>query len=154
MPASGSLVGMGLLIDYFVAASDDDARTVLDHGLGGRFASTDGSGVEPTAALGQFEELLTGRTFDEQLGDPASYEVIASSEDNEVAVIRLEPGFVQVLADADPPTLDRLALPWSKIEEFGGMADAADAADFLHRLRGLAQTAVPGNAGMYCRISL
>jgi hypothetical protein len=85
VPASGSLVSMGLLIDYFVAASDVEARTVLDHGLGGRFASTDGSGVEPTAVLGQFEELLTGRTFDDQLEDPASYAVIASSEDNDVA---------------------------------------------------------------------
>lgn len=144
---------MGLLIDYFVAASDADARGVLEHGPGGRFASTDGSGIEPTVSLGQLEELLTGKTFGEQLEDP-SYAVIASSEDNEVVVIRLETGFVRALTDADPPTIDRLAAPWSEIEEFGGMADPVYLGDFLHRLRELARTAIAGNAGLYCWISV
>lgn len=148
------LVRMGLLIDYFVAASDADARGVLQHGPGGRLTWTDGSGIEPTVNLGQLEKLLTGKTFDEQLDDQASHAVIASSEDNEVLVIRLETGFVRALAAADRPTLDRLATPWSKIEEFRGMADPVYLADFLHRLRELAQTAIAGNAGLYCWISV
>src|SRR5260221_2685190 len=126
------LVRMGLLIDYFVAASDADARGVLQYGPGGRLTWTDGFGIEPTVNLGQLEELLTGNTFDEQLDDQASYAVIASSEDNELGVIRLETGFLRALADADLPLLDRLATPWSRIAEFGGKTDRGCAPAFLH----------------------
>jgi hypothetical protein len=85
----GILTRMGLLIDYFAASSDDDARTALAAGPGDRFPSTDGPGIEPVVNLGKLEELLTGKTFDQQLDDPASRPLVASANDGQVLVIKL-----------------------------------------------------------------
>jgi hypothetical protein len=141
---------MGLLIDYFVAPSDSDAQQVVDVGPAGRFPTTDGSGIEPTVNLGQFEELLTGKTFDQQLDDPESYKMIASANDHHNLVIRLEPGFVAALAHADSETLGRLSEPWSHIEEFAGMAPPSGLEDFLSRLRELCIQASDTSGGLYC----
>lgn len=141
---------MGLLIDYFVAPSDSEAQQIVDAGPTGRFPTTDGSGIEPTVNLGQLEELLTGKTFDQQLDDPESYKVIASANDDQMVVIRLEPGFVAALAHADSDRLGQLSEPWSHIEEFAGMAAPSALADFLDRLRALAIQASETTGGLYC----
>lgn len=143
---------MGLLIDYFAAPSDDDARAALAEGPGDRFPSTDGPGIEPVVNLGMFEELLTGKTFEQQLDDPASRPVIASANDDQILVIKLEDGFVRALAGAERSGLDGLAVPWSQIEEFGGAADPEALANFLHRLQDLAQTAISAGSAIYCWI--
>jgi hypothetical protein len=143
---------MGLLIEYFAASSDDDARAALAAGPGERFPSTDGPGIEPVVNLGKLEELLTGKTFDQQLDDPASRPLIASANDNHVLVIKIGDGFVRALASADRSELDGFAVPWSQIEEFGGTADPAALADFLHRLQDLAQATISGDSAIYCWI--
>jgi hypothetical protein len=145
---------MGLLIDYFAAPSDDDAAAALETGPGDRFPATDGTRIEPVVTLGKLEELLTGKTFEQRLSDPASRPLIASAHDDSVVVVKLADSFVQALADAGKPRLDALAVPWSQMEELGGMADPAALADFLYRLQDLAETAVGEGSAIYCRICL
>jgi hypothetical protein len=77
---------------------------------------------------------------------------IASANDDQVLVIKLENGFVRALAVAGRSELDGLVVPWSQIEEFGGAADPAALADFLHRLQDLAQAAIGAGSAIYCRI--
>jgi hypothetical protein len=141
---------MGLLIDYFAAPSDDDAVTVLEAGPGKRFPSLAGNGIEPVVALGKLEELLTGKTFDQQIADPASRPLIASGDDWSPVVIKLDDGFVRALAGADG--LDGLAVPWSQTEELGGMADPMLLADFLRQFQDLARTASGKGCAVYCWI--
>ena len=124
--------------------------TVLEAGPGGRFPSAEGNGIEPVVTLGKLEELLTGKTFGQQLADPVSRPLIASGDDGNPLIIRLEDGFVRALAGADRSRLDGLAVPWSEIEEFGGMAAPAPLADFLRRLWDLARSAA--SARIYCWI--
>lgn len=100
----------------------------------------------------KLEELLTGKTFGQQLADPVSRPLIASGDDGNPLIIRLEDGFVRALAGADRSRLDGLAVPWSEIEEFGGMAAPAPLADFLRRLWDLARSAA--SARIYCWICL
>ena len=148
--ASGILIPMGLLIDYFAAASDDDARAALADGPGDRFPTAGGPGIEPVVNLGKLEELLTGKTFEQQLDDPGSRPLIASGNDDQVLVIKLDDGLAGALAAAGRAELGELAMPWSQIEEFGGAADPAALADFLHRLQDLAQAAVSARCSVYC----
>jgi hypothetical protein len=139
-----------VLIQYFAAPSDEDAMTVLEAGPGRRFPSAEGNGIEPVVTLGMLEELLTGKTFDQQLADPVSRPLIASGDDDNPVIIKLGDGFVRALAGADRSGLDGLAVPWSQIDELGGMAAPAPLADFLRRLQDLARTAT--SEGIYCWI--
>jgi hypothetical protein len=159
---------VALLIDYFLASSDEQARAVIDwpggpgksapkKGLFGRphtpgLPMLEGPGVEPVVNLGMFEELLTGRTFDEQLGDPLSRVIVANRDGGERLVIRIGDGFISAIADSDPNRLQELATPWSQIEEFYGQADPADLSRFLLRLRELAAQATSSNQHVYCWI--
>lgn len=145
---------MGVLVDYFTAPSDEDAAVVLDSGPGERFPSTEGTGIEPVVMLGRLEELLTGKTFSQQLVDPASRPLVASGRDHHRLVIKIDNGFARALADADRSTLDDLAVPWSQAEEIGGTADPELLADFLRRLQDLAGAATSTGSAVYCWLCL
>lgn len=140
---------MGLLIDYFVAPDDATAARAADD-LPSGLPATDGSGIDPNVVLAQFEELLTGRTFEQILDDPQAYQLVRATDDGEVFVVRISQEFVQALVAAPDETLRQLAGPWSQIEEFWGQGEPAALIDFLGRLRDLALQ--PG--AVYCRVSL
>jgi hypothetical protein len=145
-------MSVGVFFDYFVAPSDADAAQVVTEGPSGRYRSIDGEGIEPEVNLGQFQEMLTGKTFDQQLDDPESYKFVASANDGQKLVLRLEPAFVAALAAADVDALTRLALPWSRIEEFRGLVPVDVLSEFLTRLREFASEAIAASAGVYCWI--
>lgn len=107
---------MGLLIHHFAAASDNDTRQALAEGPGGQFPCVDGCGIEPLASLVMFQELLTGKTYYEQLADLGSRPLITSASEAHIAVTRLEESFTRALAQADPAVLEVHATPWSLIE--------------------------------------
>ncbi|MGH3247601.1 MAG: hypothetical protein ACRDOI_15535 [Trebonia sp.] len=107
---------MGVLIQYFAALSDEDAVTVLETGPSDRFPWAEGKRIEPVVILGRLEELLTGKTFGQQLADPASRPLIASRDDDNPLIIKLGDSFVRALAGADRPGLDGFAVPWSQTD--------------------------------------
>ncbi len=140
---------MAQLIDYFVAP-DDAAAVKAVQGLPSDLPATDGTGIEPTVVLAVFEEMLTGRAFEQILDDPGAYEVVASADEGELLIIRLPQELTQALVAAPDERLGELAGPWSEIEEFWGQGDPAALTDFLARLKQLARQ--PG--AVYSRVSL
>ena len=102
---SGKMGRMGLLCDYFVASSDDDAAATIDWGGGpGRpapapspprrglfrrhaepattqaeptvlYPTVDGGGIEPLVQMGTLEALLTGRDYDDVMETTAKYQM-------------------------------------------------------------------------------
>ncbi len=156
---------MGLLIDYFLANTDDEAAAVIDwpggpakgsskKGLFGKalpgLPTVEGPGIEPVVNLGMFEELLTGKTFDEQLDDPQARPIVATRDGGERLVVRLGDDFASAIARSEPARLQELAVPWAQIEEFYGQADPTDLSHFLMQLRDLAAQATDSGQHVYC----
>lgn len=156
---------MGVLFDYFVAPDDSAAAAVIDwpsgpasgvpkKGLFGKpvpgLVTMQDTGVEPTVTLGMLEEMLTGKTFDEQLADKGSRPVVATREGGERMVVRIGDDLVASLAAAPGDRLRELAQPWSQIEEFWGHGDPVSLQEFLQRLQGMAAQAQAGKKGLYC----
>lgn len=171
---------MGLLCDYFVAPTDDDAAGTVDlvggpgaavaaapdpRGLlyrTGRPATTatdpafptvPGNGVEPVVQMGTLEALLTGRTFDEVL-ESARRDPVALRDGGERLVLRLNDPLADALATASDDRLAEVAGPWSRTDEFWGDADPATLASFLLDLAALARGGRERGEALYCWVSV
>lgn len=173
--------GMGLLCDYFVAPSDDDAAATIDRDTGpGRpappkpaprgglfrrrtqatpsagndvvYPTVDGGGIEPSVQMGRLEALLTGRTIDEVLEANLPEQVIAERFGGERVVVRLSDALTSALADASDADLAKVAEPWSQTEEFWGHGDPSDLAQLLGDLAELARQGRERGEALYCRV--
>jgi hypothetical protein len=159
---------MGLLITYFSAGSDEAAAATIDWPTGPEggpvkrllkrkepgHLSIDGHGIEPVVQLGMFEQLLTGKSFDSQLDDPASRPMVAIRDGGERLVVRIGDDFVDALAAVDRDQLPALADKWAEIEEFHGMADPRALEDRAAALGDLARTSRRHGANVYCWVSV
>lgn len=141
---------MGLLTEYFVALTDDDAALV--HGDSIPPHAVDGGGIEPVVHLGTLEELLTGRAFEEVL-DGAPTSPVADRNGGEELVLRITDELARVLAEVSDSQLEQVAVPWSQTEELEG-ADPADLATFARGLSKLARQASANGGHVYCWLSL
>jgi hypothetical protein len=112
--------------------------------------TVDGSGIEPVVSLGMLEELLTGKTFDQQLADSQSRAIVATRDGGECMVHRLGDDFASAIGRSAPARLRELAVPWSQIEEFYGQTDPTDLSQFLLQLRDLAAQATDTGRHVYC----
>ena len=171
---------MGVLYDYFVAPSDQDAADVIDRvggpaqrvsvsavparrGLFGRrgkdvdrvaegpvYPTVADTGIDPVVQGGTLEELLTGRPYDEIERDPRSGQSLAARDGGERLVLTLTDGLVQALAEADEEQLASVAVPWAETEEFWGAGDPEALTALLNDLAGLARQARAGGTTVYC----
>ena len=148
---------MGLITDYFMAESDEDAAQTIDW-IGGPEVPVDGSeaypvvslpGIEPLVMLGTVETLLTGRTFDDVLADPSGHEV-AARDGGERLVWALTETLQTALAEADESGLEAIAGPWSESEEFWGQGDPVQAAEMLIELAALVRAGRAAGRSLYC----
>ncbi|MCU1355909.1 MAG: hypothetical protein JWM89_1327 [Acidimicrobiales bacterium] len=148
---------MGLITDYFMAESDEDAARTIDW-IGGPEVPADGTeaypvaslpGIEPLVMLGTVDTLLTGRTFDEVLADPSGHEV-ASRDGGERLVWALTEALQTALAEADESGLEAIAGPWSESEEFSGQGDPVQAAEMLIELAALVRVGRAAGRSLYC----
>lgn len=171
---------MGLLCDYFVAPSDDDAAGTLDRlgGPGGApagspdprgwlfrrpeapavdtaplFPTVAGNGIEPVVQLGTLEALLTGRTFDQVL-DAGAREPVAQRDGGDRLVLRVNDALVDALVSTPDDRIEAVALPWSRTEEFWGAAHPEVLARFLHDLAALSRGARDRGDTVYCWVSV
>lgn len=184
LPALGHTEVMAVLFDYFSAASDEQAATVIDRpggpgrayaalapqdssrrGLfrrrssgwsgpatdtGVQFFTVFGDGIDPVVQMGTFEELLTGRAYDDIVEDPQSGRTVADRDGGERLVLTLTDRLRDALAAASPERLAELAVPWSQTEEFCGQGDPEVLATFLNSLAGLARQAQDKHERLYC----
>ncbi|MGI5505364.1 hypothetical protein [Lentzea sp. CA-135723] len=138
---------MGVLYDYFAAPTDEAAATAIDGGPVGRFPTVETKSLDPAVVMGQLEELLTGRSYDEISDDPRCADDIAIEHDGEVLVLTVTDGLRDVLADAGD--LDEVAVRWAGIEELEGF-DPKVLAEILKDLKALAVQAKENGERLYC----
>ena len=165
---------MGVLFDYFSAASDQAAASAisLPGGPGtppprprhrgwprGRQAHTPAEvpfdtisvkGIDPLVQLGTLEALLTGRDYEQIVAGPRAGQVIANQDSGERLVVTLTDELQTALADADDAQLATVAVPWSQTDEFFGQGDPQVLANLLHELTELARRARVKKERMYC----
>jgi hypothetical protein len=157
---------MGLLCDYFTAASNAQAEETIDW-IGGPGdpprggGPADGSqvagrptvslpGIEPTIWMGKLEEILTGRSFDDILED-ATGKVIASRDGGERVVVLLTASLQNALAGLDDETVDAVAAQWAAPDEFYGTGtDTELAASTLRDLVQLVRVGRERGEALYC----
>jgi hypothetical protein len=144
---------MGVLFDYFAAATDDEAVAVLDQ-LGGPSETMPDvlavKGIEPVVQLGTLESLLEGVERSVVSQRERSGRVIAHADGGERLVVTLSDEFQAALAAASRERLMEVAEPWARSEEFWDRVDTAALADFLGRLAALARTATADGRRLYC----
>jgi hypothetical protein len=96
--------------------------------------------------------LLTGRSFDDQLADPAARPIVAERDNGERLVMRPGARLADALVASDQAHLHSLATPWSTIEELHGEFTPDELAEFTDQLRALATRATDTNGAVYCWI--
>lgn len=149
-----------MIIDYFVASSDDEAAAMINWPSGpsrppegaGLPPTFSAKNVEPFVALGKLEELLGGRNFEQQLAESA--QPVAIRGEGERLVVPLPSSLVALVRQTDPSQLEGVAEPWSEIEEFSGFLSPRGAAAFIKRFRDLCVQAHRAGDGVYCWISV
>jgi hypothetical protein len=165
---------MGVLFDYFSAASDEAAASVISlpggpgapppppqrrGWLRGRQASPPAvvpfdtvsvKGIDPLVQLGTLEALFTGRDYEQIVAGARAGHVLATQDGGERLVVTLTDELQAVLAAAHDDHLAAVAEPWSQTEEFFGQGDPPALARLLHELAELARRARDKDERMYC----
>ncbi|OLF12218.1 hypothetical protein BLA60_09515 [Actinophytocola xinjiangensis] len=142
---------MGVLFDYFAAASDDLAATAIEAGpVAVPLPALQAKGIDPIINVGTLESLLTGVDYDTVTTDPRWGKDLAMLDDGERLVISLTAGVQAALAGADEARLREVAGPWSHTEELEGWSDASDLAEVLLELATLAREATERGDQLYC----
>ena len=106
--------------------------------------------VDPVVQMGTFEELLTGRPYDDIVDDPRAGYVVADRDGGERLVLALSDTLAAALAAASDERLAEVAAPWVETEEFWGDGDPELAGEFLRDLAALARRAQTGGRHLYC----
>ncbi|NDU75809.1 hypothetical protein GWI34_24745 [Actinomadura sp. DSM 109109] len=154
---------MGIIYDYFIATSDEDAAQIIDWGAGpghppeGRPAKEHvEGGIDPAVQLGTLEAILAERPYEEVIDRPRHANLIAPDEesDTEQWVVTVSDDFVTLMADASDDQFAAAAGPWSETEEFRGAADPHDLEQIMRGLREIARRAREQRGHMYCWMSL
>ncbi|MFF9626264.1 hypothetical protein [Streptomyces griseosporeus] len=148
---------MGSLYAYFSAPDDDTALTA--HGLDGGpdeagLPTVQVKGVEPYVQLGMAESLLTDVPYDDIVERPRFNDLLSSPDADSRWLLTLTDELRDALATAPPERLRQTAVPWARIEEFGGDAAPEALADFLTSLAALADGARKTGGHLYCLVSL
>jgi hypothetical protein len=173
----GMMSRMGVLFDYFSAASDQVAASVISlpggpgappvpqrrGWLRGRqvsappvvaFDTVSVKGIDPLVQLGTLEALLTGRDYEQIVAGPRAGHALATQSGGERLVVTLTDELQAALADADDTQLASVAVPWSQTEEFFGQGDPQVLAGLLHEFAELARRSRNKDERMYCWVCL
>ncbi|PZG21215.1 hypothetical protein [Nonomuraea aridisoli] len=152
---------MGVLYDYFGAATDEEAAAVVDWVGGPAYPplgaeqkdSVDLKGIDPAVMLGKLEALLVGRSYDE-IAESHGVSAVRFVESGEKGVVSVADRLTAVLAEATDEQLVAVAGAWSETEEFHGLTDPAVLHRPLHDLRDLAARIRQRGHRLYCWMSI
>ncbi len=152
-------VRTGLVTDYFAAATDALAATVLlEHA--GPSTPARGSGeplfdtvslpsVEPFVMLGLLAHLLSGRSYREVTAHPRHASLVAVAGDEGPWVVTVSDDLVADLAAASPAVLTDVGVRWARTPELAARP-AEVVAPAVHALGSLAARATQVRHGIYC----
>ena len=152
---------MGVITDYFSAASDEAAASAFDY-LGGpaqargdapAFDTLEAKGVDPVVNLGMLESIITGRSWREIFDKPEHGTVLVHDDEGCRLVVTVSEELRALLTVAAPGQLAEWVIPWSQTEEFRG-ASPGSLAPFLGELAALARRASARGEHLYCLISV
>ncbi|MBO0607424.1 hypothetical protein [Myceligenerans salitolerans] len=152
---------MGIVTEYFAAATDEAAAEVL-RVPGGPSAPADGSpprfdsvtlpSVDPFIMLAGLAQALSGRPYGEITADPRHGALVASSGDEGPWIVTVTTDLTKDLASVAPARLARATREWVRASEPPVPAHRLTAAVLL--LGELATRAVADGRGLYCWTSL
>jgi hypothetical protein len=155
---------MGVLTDYFSAASDEAAASALDR-VGGPaqpaagpsplppFDTFQSKGLDPYVIMGQLEEALTGQDYRVITASPQYARKVTERGAKGPWVIKVSRPLQAALAQAAGDELARAAGEWSRAEEVHG-ASPEDMIRLLEDLCGLARRATAKDEHLYCWVCL
>ena len=165
---------MGVLFDYFSAASDEAAASMITlpggpsvsaaapgrvgwfkprratRPAGAWFDTVSAKGIDPLVQMGTLEALLTGRDYDQIVAGPRAGQTLASQDRGERLVVTLTDELRDALAHAGNERLTSIAVPWSQTDEFFGQGDPQLLAEVLRELAELARRAHSKDERLYC----
>jgi hypothetical protein len=139
------------LIDYFAAADDAVAATVMDVEGGPEaagFETVYAKGIDPYVTLGTLESILTGRGYGEVTGDPRHCHALTDTEADAV-VVSVTDALRDALAAMGDERRNGVAQEWAQTDELKH-TDAGQLAQTLQLFGTLARHAVEGHARLYC----
>lgn len=146
---------MGILTDYFIAASDTEAARYIDGGVfqqglpAGHVLHL--KGVDPYVRLATLESILTGRPYAEvSSGDTT----VTYSAETGAVVARVRPTLLAALLAESEQGLVDSAKAWSHTEEaaLDGLGPV-ELVPAVRDLAGLARTADVESSQVYCWMS-
>ena len=136
---------MSSIIEFFVAAGDDEAAGTVEDGPDESFETASYGDFDAWSSVEEWESLLTGR-------DGGGPELIAGDEE-EPLVLRVPPALTAALARAGDEALTDLTARWLDLRaEQGEEIDEMLAAELVSEVATLATDAVRTNASLYCWI--
>ncbi len=106
-------------------------------------------GPDPFGTLPALEELLTGRPF-QQIQDDPDFEELASADEGERLVLRVNRSLPAALIATAPARLPDIARALVRSEHFQGDDDLVRQIDVLTDLRELAERAASRGERLYC----
>ena len=129
---------MGVLTDYFIAASDAEAAGTVKATGGPEqagFVTAQLKSIDPVVNLATLEEILTGT--DSMAIISGGDDPVADGGSDGPWVLRVRRSLVDALVAADPNTLPGVAADWAATEEYEG-TNPKESLDVLHELGGIA----------------
>jgi hypothetical protein len=153
---------MGVLCEYFMAASDDLAASAIDWvGGPGRpeeeavvseangFPTLSLTGIDPVVMMGTLEQLLTGRSLDDIFHDPTGHQV-AIRNGGKRLIWALTESLQTALVESAETRLTTLAEPWAATEEFFGQGDPVLLGEAIVELAALVRCGREHGEQLYC----
>lgn len=154
------MVGMGVLYDYFRAASDDAAVALVDGLVGGPTTATAGSvdavdlkGIDPEVALGSLVGFARGVAWRTDL---VCSDLVGDPDDDTPWLFRIDDDTRDTLAGIDSGQLPELSARWGRTAELapGGPLPDDHLVPVIEEIAGLARRARDGGDHLYCWCSL
>ncbi|MCW3819760.1 hypothetical protein ONA91_35525 [Micromonospora sp. DR5-3] len=140
---------MGVLYDYFVAASDDEAASMIEDGPDGELLVLELKGLDPLRLV-DVESLLTGVSLNAICERAPFLRVIAALNNDHQLVLSLNDKLRDALARATAEELTAVAAPWAETTGCVQQEDIDALKDLLREFAMLAREARADRAHLYC----
>jgi hypothetical protein len=140
---------MGVLYDYFVAASDDEAAAMIEDGPDGELVVLELKGLDPLRLV-DVESLLTGVSFNAICERPQFLRVVAALNNDHKLVLSLNDELRDALARATAEKPAAVAASWAETTGCVEQEDIDALEDLLREFAMLAREARADGAHLYC----